>query len=197
MNGNRISQWECIPCLLLLLTLFSSASQATIWRGYIDHPSWEEAETIENVYLNCKNVGCNQALFPDETEVGKLLDMIKIGSESSTRLGFLLLKENPSMTPQVQSSLGEALTRSPRVVLGEAVRRDISLHQLESIATAFPESINGKPVAKLRAIDNRISVLQNIDNPNFWMARHRMLMALMGSRMEVEEILKKELELEN
>ncbi len=197
MNRDRCKKVTCVPCLFLLVSLFSTTSQATIWRGYIDHPSWEEAEMIENVYSNCKNVGCNQALFPDEREVVKLLDMIKIGSESSTRLGFLLLKENPSMTPQVQSSLGEALTRSPRVVLGEAVRRDIPLDQLESIATAFPEGISERPVAKLKEIDNRISVLQNIDNPSYWMARHRMLMALMGSRMEVEEILKKELEVGN
>ncbi|MFZ0943523.1 MAG: hypothetical protein WB930_06315 [Syntrophobacteraceae bacterium] len=176
---------------VLLLGCYVHAFSNPLWDDFLRNPTEEALATLENT-VEASQKPCDPSCVPSEQQQALLFKLIRGGNSSAFRAGLSVSRcFGASKTEDFCASAAAFFETKPLIFLQTVREKAIQDRWLKCLLTELPLDLVDRETSEvISVIDNRIAILNSIDDPSVIEVKERGLHFLKEERAPLERIMR-------
>jgi len=176
---------------VLLLGWYGRAFSSPLWDNFLRNPTEEELATLENT-VEASQKPCDPSCVPSEQQQALLFKLIRLGNSSAFRAGLSVSGcFGAANTEDFCASAAAFFETKPLIFLQTVREKAIQDRWLDCLLTQRPLDLVDRETSEvISVIDNRIAILNSIDDPSVVDVKKRGLYFLKQERALLKRIMR-------
>lgn len=191
---SKMETWRIISSLMLLGSFSVHADGSSLWEEFLKVPDKDALVILENA-IGESAQRCdwgnpsNLSVAPTKKQAGRLFKLVSEGNESALRAALLMSRcLDGGELEDFYRSTGVFFEAQPRAFLKIIKEKEIPDSQTRYLLTMLPLDMVDDIDRQIRVVENRVLLLNGVDEVSFEEIRKRLLFSLEKAKENLDRI---------